>query len=161
MASPDPRIHFRLTEEPLSVDALVRWASRPDCGAVASFAGIVRGETRAEGQIVHTDFLVYEAYASMARAQSLKLAEEVLTRWPAVRCLAMEHRVGPCALGEPTVVVAAASPHRHDGCFEACKYAIDRLKAIVPIWKQENQGDRQAWVESAPRPRLNVNADGA
>lgn len=154
----EARIHFRLTDQPLSMDALVRLVSRPDSGAVAAFAGIVRGITQADQKVVETDFLVYEAYESMARVQSLQLAEEVCRKWPAVRGLAMEHRIGRCELGEPTVVVAVSSPHRHDGCFEACKYTIDRLKAIIPIWKQENRGERQAWVEGTPQADLDINA---
>lgn len=155
----DSRIFFRLTEETLSQDALIAQVSRPDCGAVASFAGIVRGVTQVEGDLAETDFLIYEAYAKMARTESRKLAIQILQKWPEVRAIAMVHRIGRCELGEPTVMVAVSTPHRGDGCFEACKYAIDRLKAIVPIWKQDNhQGaNRQEWLEGPPQGELDVN----
>lgn len=153
----DAPIHFRLTAEPLSMDALVALVTRPDCGAVAAFAGVVRGVTVAEERSTETEYLVYEAYALMAEKQSLALAAEVMRRWPQVRSIAMEHRTGRCEIGEPTVAVAVATPHRNDGCFEACRYAIDRLKAVVPIWKQENQGAQATWVEGEAQSALNVN----
>ncbi len=150
------QVFFRLTPEPLSQDALIAQVTRPDCGAVAAFAGIVRGMTQKDGDLTATEFLVYEAYAPMARKESLKVADEVLDRWPAVRAIAMEHRVGRCELGEPTVMVAVATPHRHDGCFEACRFAIDRLKAIVPIWKQDNREGQQEWLEGVPQEELDM-----
>ncbi len=148
---------FRLTSDNLSQDALIAQVSRSDCGAVASFAGIVRGITEIEDRLSETDFLVYEAYEKMARSESLKVAKEIFEKWPKVRAIAMEHRIGRCNLGEPTVMVAVSTPHRTDGCFEACKFAVDRLKAIVPIWKQENHENRQEWLEGKPHTELDIN----
>ncbi len=155
----ETRVFFRLTDEALSQDALIAQVSSPDCGAVAAFAGIVRGVTQVEGGQTETDFLVYEAYQKMARTEGLKLAADILQRWPKVRAVAMEHRLGRCELGEPTVMVAVSTPHRNDGCFEACQFAIERLKAVVPIWKQEHQEatDRQEWLEGKPQDDLDVN----
>jgi molybdopterin synthase catalytic subunit len=66
------------------------------------------------------------------------------------------HRTGRIEVGEPSVVIAVATPHRDDGCFEACRYAIERLKAIVPIWKEENWSDGQVWVEGPRQPELDL-----
>ncbi len=153
------KFHFRLTEEPLSLDRLMQEVTVPSAGAVATFAGVVRGTTAVGNRRFHTEYLVYEAYAIMAHKQCLEIANMVFARWPEVNRLAMEHRTGCCAVGEPTVLVAASSPHRGDGCFEACRFAIERLKSSVPIWKQENEADRQDWVEGTPDSNLNINSD--
>ena len=153
------RFHFRLAEEPLSTDRLVQVVSVPSAGAVATFAGVVRGTTTVGNSMVQTDYLVYEAYAAMAHKQCLEIARAVFDRWPDVIRMAMEHRTGRCEVGEPTVLVAASSPHRGDGCFEACRFAIERLKATVPIWKQENEGEHQHWLEGTPDAEWNLNPD--
>ena len=147
---------FEITTEPLSLDDVARRVTRPDCGAVATFAGIVRGETVTGEGARSTDFLVYEAYAEMAEAKLAQIAEEIRERWPKVRAVSILHRIGHCDIGEPSVVIAVATPHRGGGCFEACRYAIERLKAIVPIWKQENWSDGQVWVEGPRQPELDV-----
>ncbi len=131
----------------------------PSAGAIAAFAGVVRGTTVVDDSQVPTDYLVYEAYAAMAHKQCLEIAQAVFDRWPDVICMAMEHRTGRCTVGEPTVVVAVSSPHRGDGCFEACRFAMERLKATVPIWKQENAGECQRWLEGPPDAEWNVNPD--
>lgn len=154
----DRRFHFRLTEESLSSDRLIEAVSTPDTGAVATFAGVVRGLTHVDGSEVKTDFLVYESYAAMARKQSEDIAAKAFEKWPAVARLAVEHRIGRCGIGEVTVLTAASSPHRGDGCFEACRYVIEQLKATVPIWKQENEADSETWVVGNPDKRLDVNA---
>ena len=120
---------YEITEEPLSLDDVARRVTRPDCGAVTTFAGTVRGETATDAGQRETDFLIYEAYTEMAERT---LAE----------------------IGEPSVVIAVATPHRGDGCFEACRYAIERLKAVVPIWKQENWSDGSLWIEGPTGERV-------
>ena len=151
------RFHFRLTEEALSADRLIEVVSDSSAGAVAAFAGVVRGTTVVGQGKIETDYLIYEAYSAMAHKQCLELAKAVFEQWPKVIKLAMEHRTGLCKIGEPSVLVAASSPHRGDGCFEACQFAIERLKASVPIWKQEHEAQRSSWVEGKPEPGLNVN----
>ncbi len=147
---------FEITEQPLSLDDAAARVTRPDCGAVVTFAGTVRGETQTDGGERDTDFLVYEAYVPMAEKKLAQIGDEIQQRWPTVRAVSILHRMGRCEIGEPTVVIAVATPHRGDGCFDACSYAIERLKAIVPIWKQENWSDGQVWVEGPRQPALDV-----
>lgn len=145
---------FEITQSALSIDDATARVSRPDCGGIATFAGIVRGETQTKNGERGTDFLEYEAYVEMAEKLMAQIGEEVQTRWPKVKAIAILHRIGRCEVGEASVVIAVATPHRDDGCFEACRYAIERLKAIVPIWKQENWADGQIWIEGPRDPKL-------
>jgi molybdopterin converting factor subunit 1 len=151
--------YFELTEQPISVDEVAARVTTPDCGAVVTFSGTVRGETRLENATRATDFLVYEAYVEMAEAMLAELGEELRKQWPKVRAVSIVHRLGRCEVGEPTVVIAVASPHRGDGCFEACAWAIERLKEIAPIWKQENWADGQVWVEGPRQSGLDVSTN--
>jgi molybdopterin synthase catalytic subunit len=145
---------FEITDQPLSQDDILRRVSRPDCGGVVTFAGTVRGSTATEGGERGTDFLEYEAYTEMAEKIMAQIGDEVMQQWPLVRAISILHRIGRCEIEEPTVLIAVATPHRGDGCFEACHYAIERLKAIVPIWKQENWSDGSVWVEGPRQPEL-------
>jgi molybdopterin synthase catalytic subunit len=90
----------------------------------------------------------------MAEAMMARIGDEIMEQWPKVAAVSILHRVGRMEIGEPSVVIAVATPHRGDGCFEACRYAIERLKAIVPIWKEENWSDGQVWVEGPRQPEL-------
>jgi molybdopterin synthase catalytic subunit len=145
---------FEITDQPLSLDEVAHRINRPDCGAIVAFAGVVRGETATTEGTRGTDFLDYEAYSEMAEKKLTQIGDEIMARWPLVRAVSMIHRVGRCEIGEASVVIAVATPHRGDGCFDACSYGIERLKAIVPIWKQENWSDGQVWVEGPRRPEL-------
>jgi molybdopterin synthase catalytic subunit len=147
---------FEITEQRLSIDDAASRVSSVAAGAVATFAGIVRGETVTESGTRGTDHLVYEAYAEMAEKMLAQIGDEIQVRWPKVQAVCVLHRVGQCEVGEPSVVIAVSTPHRNDGCFEACRYAIERLKAVVPIWKQENWSDGQVWVEGPRQPELDV-----
>ncbi|MEZ4663619.1 MAG: molybdopterin converting factor subunit 1 [Caldilineaceae bacterium] len=149
---------FEITEGVLSLDDVAQRVTRPDCGAITTFAGIVRGETVTKEGERSTDFLDYEAYAGMAEQMLARIADEIRAQWPAVKAVSILHRVGRCEIGEASVVIAVATPHRGDGCFEACRYAIERLKAIVPIWKQENWADGQVWIEGPRQPELDLAA---
>lgn len=152
------RKRFEITEQPLSLDDVAARVNRPDCGAITTFAGTVRGETAtAEGKR-GTDFLHYEAYTEMAERMLAQIGDEIMAQWPKVQAVSILHRIGRCEIGEPSVVIAVATPHRGDGCFEACRYAIERLKAIVPIWKQENWSDGQVWVEGPRQPEMDLAA---
>ena len=136
---------FRIVEEPISSDALYAHVLKESNGAVVTFCGVVRdhsGETA-------TDHLVYEAYAEMAEKKMAEIGGEIRARWN-IEDVAMLHRVGRLEVGEISVVIAVASPHRSEG-FEACRYAIDQLKEKVPIWKKEVGQNGAAWVEG-PRP---------
>lgn len=154
------RKRFEVTEGPLSLDDVAARVSDPSCGAITTFAGVVRGETVTAEGMRGTDFLAYEAYAEMAEAMLAQIGDEIQQQWPKVKAVSILHRIGRLEIGEPSVVIAVATPHRGDGCFEACRYAIERLKAIVPIWKQENWADGQVWVEGPRQPELSLDAPG-
>ena len=147
-----------MTDRPLSLDDAAARVSRPDCGAIVTFDGVVRGETMTADGERGTDFLEYEAYVEMAEQMMAAIGDEIQARWPKVKAVSILHRVGRCEIGEPSVVIAVATPHRGDGCFDACSYAIERLKAVVPIWKQENWADGQVWVEGPRQPELDLTA---
>jgi molybdopterin synthase catalytic subunit len=135
---------IRITREPLddmAIRSLEEAVTYPGAGGVVTFAGVVRDNAR--GKRVRS--LEYDAYPEMAEDQMSEIAAEVARRWPESR-LAMVHRVGPLAIGEASVVIVAACPHRAEA-FDACRYAIDALKARVPIWKKEFYEDGEAWVE--------------
>lgn len=150
---------FEITEKPLSIDDAAGRVGAAAAGAIATFAGTVRGETETESGTRGTDFLVYEAYAEMAEQSLGKIGQEIQEKWPKVLSVCILHRIGRCEVGEPTVVIAVSAPHRNDGSFEACRYAIERLKAVVPIWKQENWTDGQVWVEGPRQAELDVSSD--
>lgn len=130
-----------LTAEPLSVGELHDWAVHPRCGAVVVFSGTVRDH--AEGRTGVTR-LEYEAYTEHVEPRLAAIVDELRQRWAEVVRVALVHRVGPCQLGEPTVVVAVSSPHRPDA-FAAARFAIDALKASVPIWKREVWDGGEDW----------------
>ncbi len=133
----EPR--FVVTDEPLSADKLVKLVSNPHAGAVLTFVGTVREFTRGQ----RTVSLSYEAYIPMAVEKMKQIAAEMEERWPGVQ-VAMHHRIGELAIEEIAVVIAVATPHRNES-FEAGRYAIERLKQIVPIWKKEIWEDGSEW----------------
>jgi molybdopterin synthase catalytic subunit len=122
---------FRVTTEPLSVQAVNDLVKRPTDGAVVTFDGIVRNNFA--GRPVH--YLEYEAYAAMAEQKLAEIGEEMRRKF-AVGEIAIVHRIGRLEIGESSIVIAVAAPHRH-AAFEACAYAMDRIKEEVPIWKKE------------------------
>jgi molybdopterin synthase catalytic subunit len=121
---------------------LVRQVASEGDGAVVTFAGIVRGTNRGKKVL----FLEYEAYPEMALKMMHRIEDEIRETW-GLTGVAIHHRVGRLNVGETSVLVVVAAPHRDDG-FAACQYAIDRLKKIVPIWKKEIFEDGEVWVES-------------
>lgn len=133
-----------VTGGPLDLGALVAMvSSSPGHGAVASFLGIVRNENL-NRRVTH---LEYEAYEPLAVRSLNVILDEARARWPEV-ALAIHHRVGRLAIGETSVAIAAASPHRADA-FAACRYSIERIKQIVPIWKHEFFEGGDVWIEGA------------
>jgi molybdopterin synthase catalytic subunit len=122
---------FKVTLEPLSVQQVNDLVKRPTDGAVVTFDGIVRNNF--EGRVVR--FLEYEAYAAMAEKKLAEIGEEVRRKFP-VGEIAIVHRLGKLEIGDSSIVVAVAAPHRQ-AAFEACAYAMERVKAEVPIWKKE------------------------
>lgn len=131
---------FKVTFEPLSADAAAAHVVDPEKGAVVVFTGVVRKYT---GDHV-TDHLVYEAYGPMAAAEMARLGARIEEQWPDAR-VAMHHRVGRLEIGEASVVIAVATPHRGHA-FEAARFGIDALKERVPVWKKEVYADGSHWV---------------
>lgn len=145
---------FALADAPIDTDALTRQIVTAATGAVCLFSGFVRGETQSAGQSApeRTLRLEYEAYEAMAVAKMRQVAAEIRQRWPLVQGIAIVQRVGHLAVSENTIVIACASGHRDQGCFEAARYGIDRLKEIVPVWKREIRPDGSSWVEGGYTP---------
>jgi molybdopterin synthase catalytic subunit len=138
MTTPAPRIDIR--EAPLSVDEALACVRRAGAGGLAVFVGAVRDESA--GRVVTR--LEYSAYASMAKREMERIAEEIEAEIPGVRVAAM-HRTGSLEVGDAAVVCAASAPHRGEA-FRACRELIDRIKSRVPIWKREIGPDGAAWV---------------
>jgi molybdopterin synthase catalytic subunit len=130
-----------LSEEPLPLEAARTWAERPSCGAVVLFAGTVRDH--AEGR-EGVSSLEYEAYEEVVCNRLAAIAAEVRRRESTVGRLVLLHRVGVLAVGETSVVVVASAPHRAEA-FESARFAIDTLKASVPIWKRETWAAGDDW----------------
>ena len=143
MSSPGPRVD--VSEQPLDVGAIVGEASDRSCGGIGVFVGVVRDtpSTRSTppGPVVA---LEYEAHPALAVPALRAAALTAATRWNLKRVVAV-HRSGRCELGDPTVVVACAAPHRAEA-LEACRWLIDEIKATVPIWKKEIFADGSVWV---------------
>lgn len=146
-----PEIYL-LPYEPIDIDALLAQISPSSVGAACVFTGLVRGETSRPGHQPKTARLEYEAYESMALAKMQQVAAEIRTQWPLVVGIAIVQRLGSLDVGQTTVLIACTSPHRDDGCFEAARYGIDRLKQIVPVWKQEIGQDGATWIEGTYIP---------
>ena len=139
----------RLSPDPLDVAGATAFVHDPRAGGIAVFLGTTRAERRPDGaELVALD---YDAYAEMAVAQLNDLAGRARARWPVVK-LALLHRTGRVALGEPSVIVAVSTPHRADA-FDACRWLIDSLKAEAAIWKKEVWSDGTgSWVHPGPGP---------
>ena len=131
-------VHVRVTEDPLSVDALAGLVRNPAAGAVVVFEGITR----------EVEALEYEAYAEMAEEKIATILAEV-KQVHGLTAVAAEHRVGTVPLSQPSVVVACSGPHREE-TFAGAREAIDRIKAEAPIWKKETGPDGTHWVGMGP-----------
>lgn len=143
----DEDAYVRISDDPLDVAALHDLVLRPEAGAVSMFSGVVRNNNLGR----QVDYLEYDAYPVMATKIMRQIAEEVRERWE-VCAVALHHRRGRLRIGEASVLIAVSSPHRKEG-IEACHYAIDRLKQIVPIWKKEVWSDGEHWIEGSLAPQ--------
>lgn len=133
---------------PLSLETLVtlvadRGHDTGSDGAVATFLGLVRNHNAGR----RVQYLEYEAFEPLALRAFELISEEVTRHWPGVR-LALHHRIGRIEIGDASVAIAAASPHRANA-FSACRYAIERVKQIAPIWKREFFEGGDVWIEGA------------
>jgi molybdopterin synthase catalytic subunit/molybdopterin converting factor small subunit len=131
---------FRVTEEPLSLEAVVAEVADERAGGIATFTGTVRRQSRGR-EVTH---LEYESYAEMAEDVMAKLAAELESRYD-LCAVAVHHRVGRVEIGEASVVIAVSAPHRQDA-LAACKDAIDTLKETVPLWKKEVYEGGEEWI---------------
>jgi molybdopterin synthase catalytic subunit len=137
---------FSVTEQTLSLDALmkaVKAVHAGPIGAVASFLGLVRAENL--GRAV--TFLDYEAYEPLAVKAFGRIADEIAAQWPDA-AIGIHHRVGRVEIGEASIAIVAMSAHRADA-FAACRYTIERVKQIAPIWKHEHFEGGDVWIEGA------------
>jgi molybdopterin synthase catalytic subunit len=132
---------IRLVHEPIDLAGLQ--STTPADGALCLFVGVVRNENKGRKVL----YLEYEAFEEMALPLMEEIAAEARARWP-ITDLRMVHRLGRLEIGEPSVAVAVASPHRAEA-FAACRFLIDTLKARVPIWKKEFYADGSAWLEES------------
>lgn len=133
---------FKIVDSPISLDALVVQVSTRDAGAIATFLGTTRASNRGRRVLE----LEYEAYASMAVTEFEKIAEEARVRWNVCE-IAIVHRVGVVPIGETSVAIAVSAPHRAEA-IDACRFAIDRLKHVAPIWKKERFEGGEVWIGS-------------
>jgi molybdopterin synthase catalytic subunit len=131
---------FRLSEDPLSLDAVVRAVHDDEAGAIATFTGTTRRHSR--GRTV--EHLEYEAYEGMAEQEMERIAADLTARYDLCG-VAVHHRVGRVDIGETSVVIAVSARHRGDA-LAACKDAIDTLKETVPLWKKEVYEGGEEWI---------------
>jgi molybdopterin synthase catalytic subunit len=131
-----------IVSHPIDVAAVTAAASQARAGAIVTFVGATRDHN--DGRRVTR--LEYEAYPEMAIAEMKKIAAALRERWPIERA-AIVHRIGVVPIGEASVVIAVSSAHRV-AAFEACHFAIDRLKEVVPIWKKEHFEGGEVWIGS-------------
>jgi molybdopterin synthase catalytic subunit len=131
---------FRVTEEPLSLEAVVAEVADERAGGIATFTGTVRRQSRGR----EVTRLEYEAYAEMAEQVMARLAHDLEAKFE-LCTVAIHHRVGVLEIGEASVVIAVSAPHRQDA-LAACKEAIDTLKETVPLWKKEVYEGGEEWI---------------
>ena len=144
---------FAIVEGPIDLAALISAAQRPDCGAISTFVGTTRVD---ESQGASVEYLEYEAYRPMADRKLEEVGAEMEARWD-VREVAIVHRLGRVEPGEASVAIVVAAPRR-GVAFEASRYAIERIKEIVPIWKREVWSDGYIWVGSQVGTREPANS---
>ena len=139
---------FAVIEGPIDVPALISAAQRPDCGAISTFIGTTRIDESGGASV---EYLEYEAYRPMADRKLEDIGAEIEKRWD-VREVSIVHRIGRVEPGEASVAIVVASPRRGPA-FEASRYAIERIKKVVPIWKREVWSDGYVWVGSQASTR--------
>lgn len=130
-----------ITPEPLDRAALVAAVTHSSVGGIVIFEGVVRDNARGK----QVRYLEYDVYPEMAVVKIREIIAEAEQRWGTER-VAVAHRVGRLEIGEASVIIVVAAPHRSEA-FDACRYIIDTLKATVPIWKKEVATNGEEWVE--------------
>jgi molybdopterin synthase catalytic subunit len=131
---------YEISKEPINIQAVIDKVVQREAGAITTFIGTVRELTKGKKTI----FLIYEAYEAMAVKKLAQIGDEIEQRWAGSK-VAMTHRVGRLEITDIAVVIAVSTPHRADA-YEANRYAIERIKEIVPIWKKEHWEEGEAWM---------------
>ena len=131
---------YQIIREPLDAREIIDQVAAADCGAISVFIGTVRNHARGRSVL----YLEYEAYDEMALKKMAEIGEEMKRRWGVER-IAIIHRAGRVEIGEASVIIAVASPHRREA-LEACDFGIETLKKTVPIWKKEVWEDGEVWI---------------
>ena len=134
---------YQITREVINTSSVARSLQSGEDGALVIFEGVVRDNAR--GKAVR--FLEYEAYEPMALKKLEEVGAEVKSRFD-IRDIAIVHRLGHMEIGECSTLIVIAAAHRVDA-FDACRFAIDTIKQIVPIWKKEFYADDEVWIEGA------------
>lgn len=142
---PDGENWLGLTPDRLPIGEIYEWCLRPECGAVVLFSGVVRDHADGRTDVVA---LSYEAYEEMVEPKLVEIAAEARRRWDGIGRIALVHRTGRLELSESSVVACVSAGHRPEA-FAAARYAIDALKASVPIWKREEWSDGSDWGTGA------------
>lgn len=151
-----------LTTDPIDVNSVARRVVPPECGATVTLDGYARKFTRDKqtGEVRETEYLIYEAYETMAIKEMQKLVTQAKRQFE-IANVGIVHRTGRLEIGETSVVISIAAPHRKDA-FAACEWLIRELKRTVPIWKKEVYADGEEWVEgdaeATERPRSSGSA---
>ncbi|GIN57147.1 molybdopterin converting factor, subunit 2 [Lederbergia ruris] len=133
-------MNCEITRDPIRIEEIYQKVVRREAGAITTFIGTVREITHGR----KTLYLEYEAYEGMALKKLEQIAFEMKERWPGVE-VAISHRIGRLEISDIAVVIAVSSPHRL-AAYEANRYAIERIKEMVPIWKKEHWEDGEAWI---------------
>ena len=143
---------FELTTEPIDITSVARRVVPPECGATVTLDGYARRFTKdkATGEVRETEYLEYEAYEPMALKEMEKLIVRVKAEFEILN-VGIVHRLGRLEIGETSVVISVASPHRR-AAFAACEWLIKELKRTVPIWKKEVYRGGETWVEGDTQP---------
>jgi molybdopterin synthase catalytic subunit len=144
--APHPADLVQIVHEAINPTALVSHVRGPGDGAMVVFDGFVRDHSRNR----RTLYLKYEAYEPMALAKMHEIAAQIHKQFP-IHAVAVVHRLGRLEIGETSVFIAISAPHRA-AAFDACRYAIDTLKRVVPIWKKEYFEDGSVWADGEVPP---------
>lgn len=138
---------FELKTQPIDITSVARRVVPPECGATVTLDGYARKFTKNKetGEVRETEYLVYEAYEPMALKEMAKLIERAKAGFE-IANVGIVHRLGKLEIGETSVVISVAAPHRK-AAFAACEWLIKELKRTVPIWKKEVYADGEVWVE--------------
>lgn len=140
--------NFKVTDQELDPRELEAALAKPENGGVVTFLGVVRNHSLGK----EVSYLEYEAYQPMAEKVMAKIAQEIADRWN-VQEVGIWHRTGRVDIGEASLLVVTAYPHRREA-FEAAMYCVDRIKEILPVWKKEVWSDGESWVEGSTHVQL-------